>query len=69
VEEQTATTGEMGRGVADAADASAQIASIITEVATAARATETEVADSQTAVATVTRLSSDLRASAERFHL
>jgi methyl-accepting chemotaxis protein len=69
VEEQTATTGEMGRGVADAADASSRIASIITEVATAARATETEVAGSQAAVATVTRLSSDLRHSAERFHL
>jgi methyl-accepting chemotaxis protein len=69
VEQQTATTGEMGRGVAEAADASAQIAGIITEVATAASATETEVAGSQDVVAIVTQLSDDLRASAERFRI
>jgi methyl-accepting chemotaxis protein len=61
VEEQTATTGEIGRSVAEAADASARIAGTITAVAGAARDTESEVALSQSQIDTVTRLSADLR--------
>jgi methyl-accepting chemotaxis protein len=61
VEQQTATTGEMGRSMGEAADASARIAATITTVADAARATEAEVAESQTVISSVTRLSGDLQ--------
>jgi methyl-accepting chemotaxis protein len=61
VEEQTATTGEMGRSVAEAAEASARIAGTITTVANATRDTEADVAESQTRITAVTRLSGDLR--------
>ncbi|MGA5299755.1 methyl-accepting chemotaxis protein [Nucisporomicrobium flavum] len=67
VEQQTATTGEMGRNVAEAADASARIAGTITTVATAARDTETDVAESQKRIASVTRLSEDLRSVVQGF--
>jgi methyl-accepting chemotaxis protein len=67
VEEQTATTGEMGRNVADAADASTRIAATITTVAEAARETESEVVESQTVISTVTRLSGDLQEVVKRF--
>jgi methyl-accepting chemotaxis protein len=67
VEEQTATTGEMGRNVADAADASTRIAATITTVAEAARETEAEVAESQSVISTVTRLSGDLQEVVKRF--
>ncbi|WP_067705192.1 methyl-accepting chemotaxis protein [Actinoplanes awajinensis] len=61
VEEQTATTGEMGRSVAEAAEASARIAATITGVAGSARQAEAEVVQSQGQIATVARMSSDLR--------
>jgi len=61
VEQQTATTGEMGRSVAEAADASARIAATITTVAGGARETEAEVVESQSQIATVTRMSGELR--------
>ncbi len=61
VEQQTATTGEMGRNVAEAADASARIAATITTVADGARDTEAEVVHSQSQIATVTKMSADLR--------
>jgi methyl-accepting chemotaxis protein len=61
VEEQTATTGEMGRSMKEAADASTRIAATITTVATAARATESEVAESRTIIASVNQLSGDLQ--------
>jgi methyl-accepting chemotaxis protein len=67
VEEQTATTSEMGRSMAEAAGASARIAATITTVAEAARATESEVRESQSAISTVTRLSGDLRQVVNRF--
>jgi methyl-accepting chemotaxis protein len=67
VEEQTATTSEMGRSMAEAAGASARIAATITTVAEAARATESEVRESQAAISTVTRLSGDLRQVVNRF--
>ncbi|GAA2476208.1 methyl-accepting chemotaxis protein [Winogradskya humida] len=61
VEQQTATTGEMGRSVAEAAQASTRIAATITTVAAAARETEAEVTDSQDDIAAVTRLSAELQ--------
>jgi methyl-accepting chemotaxis protein len=61
VEQQTATTGEMGRSVAEAADASARIAATITTVAGGARETEAEVVKSQARISTVTRMSTELR--------
>jgi methyl-accepting chemotaxis protein len=67
VEEQTATTSEMGRSMAEAAGASTRIAATITTVAEATRATEAEVRESQVAISTVTRLSGDLREVVNRF--
>ena len=61
VEEQTATTGEMSRSVADAAEASTRVAATVTSVAEAARATETEIVTSQTVISTVTGLSGELQ--------
>jgi methyl-accepting chemotaxis protein len=67
VEQQTATTGEMGRNMAEAADASTRIAGTITTVAEAARSTEAEIVDSQTVLATVTRLAGELQDVVRRF--
>jgi methyl-accepting chemotaxis protein len=67
VEEQTATTGEMGRSVAEAAGASTRIAATITTVAATARDTESEIVESQTTISTVTRLSGDLRELVKHF--
>ncbi len=61
VEQQSATTGEMGRSVAAAADASTRIAATITEVAGSARRAEAEVIESQAQISTVARMSSGLR--------
>jgi methyl-accepting chemotaxis protein len=67
VEEQTATTGEMGRSMAEAADASTRIATTITTVAEAARATKSDVVASQAVISTVTRLSGILQEAVRRF--
>jgi methyl-accepting chemotaxis protein len=67
VEEQTATTGEMGRSMAEAADASTSIAATITTVAGAARETESEVVESLKVISTVTEVSGDLEAAVQRF--
>jgi methyl-accepting chemotaxis protein len=67
VEQQTATTGEMGRSMGEAAEASARIAATITTVAEAARATESDVVASQAVISTVTRLSGDLQEAVRRF--
>jgi methyl-accepting chemotaxis protein len=61
VEQQTATTSEMGRSMADAADASSRIAATVTIVADAARATEAEVARTREEIAAMAALSSDLQ--------
>ena len=61
VEQQTATTSEMGRSMADAADASSRIAATVTIVADAARATEAEVARTQAEIAAMAGLSGDLQ--------
>ena len=67
VEEQTATTGEMQRNVADAAAASTRIAGTITEVAGAARTTEAEASASQQAISTVATMARELRETIGRF--
>lgn len=61
VEEQTSTTSEMSRNVAQAATGSGEIASNISGVADAAELTTRGVGDSTDAVATLARMSSDLR--------
>jgi methyl-accepting chemotaxis protein len=62
VEEQTATTDEMSRSVAQAASGSAQIAANIGGVANVARATTTSVADSQEAADELSGISTRLQA-------
>ncbi|WP_426502868.1 hypothetical protein ACPPVO_35230 [Dactylosporangium sp. McL0621] len=58
VEQQTATTGDMRHS---AADASGDIAATINTIADAASATQHEVIASQAVIATVNRMSDDLR--------
>jgi methyl-accepting chemotaxis protein len=67
VEEQTATTSEIGRSMTEAAGSSAQVAATIGTVAEAARATESDIVGSQSAISTVTRLSGDLQEIVRRF--
>ena len=67
VEEQTATTAEMGRNVAEAAVASQEIAGNISGVATAAQVTTEGVGSTQQAVRDLARMSSDLHRLASRF--
>ena len=67
VEEQTATTAEMGRNVAEAAVASEQIAGNISGVAEAAEVTTGGVGQTQQAVQELTRMSSDLQMLVSRF--
>ncbi len=62
VEEQTATTTEMSRGVTEAATGSVEIASNITGVATAAGTTTEVVTQMETAIRELAAMSSDLRA-------
>jgi methyl-accepting chemotaxis protein len=67
VEEQTATTSEMNRNVAQAATGSADIAAIIDGVASGAQLTTAGVAQSQGAVSELARMSTDLRSLVSRF--
>jgi methyl-accepting chemotaxis protein len=69
VEEQTATTTEMSRGVGEAAAGSGDIAANITGVAQSATATSGELGDMHEAVANLTAVSTDLldRTSTFRF--
>ncbi|MEV6342531.1 methyl-accepting chemotaxis protein [Actinoplanes sp. NPDC051851] len=60
VEEQTATTGEMSRSVADAASSSSQVARTVTGVADVASATAEGARSTQQAAADLTRLAGDL---------
>ena len=69
VEQQTATTSEMGRSMSDAAGASKRIADTVTIVADAARETETEVAESQAAIASMAGLSGDLQRLVQGFQV
>ena len=69
VEEQTATTSEMTRGVAEAAGGSADIAANIVAVATAAQLTTESVTESQRASKELARMSSDVYAIVSRFRV
>ncbi len=62
VEEQTATTNEIGRNVAQAAQGTNEIARNISGVAQAARNTSSGAADMQQTVASLSRVSSELDA-------
>jgi len=61
VEEQTATTNEISRNVAEAAKGSSEIAQNITGVAQAARETSAGVQDIKNAAAQVTRMAGELQ--------
>ena len=67
VEEQTATTNEMSRGVAEAAMGSSEIASNITGVATSADASAHVLGQMGDSVSELARLSADLRTRVEAF--
>ncbi|GAA4722608.1 hypothetical protein GCM10023350_00960 [Nocardioides endophyticus] len=67
VEEQTATTNEMSRNVAEASTGSSEIATNITGVSSAADATTQALAQTRTAVDEVSRMAVELRGSVARF--
>ena len=67
VEEQTATTNEMSRGVQEAAMGSSEIASNITGVATSADASAHVLVQMGDSVSELARLSADLRTRVETF--
>jgi methyl-accepting chemotaxis protein len=69
VEEQTATTSEIARGVGEAASGATAIAANISEVATAAATTSTEVTRSGETTEELKRLTDDLYATVARFKL
>ncbi len=61
VEEQTATTGEISRNVADAARGSGEIAQNIAGVASAAEGTASGASDTQRASAELARMAGELQ--------
>jgi methyl-accepting chemotaxis protein len=67
VEEQTATTNEMNRNVAEAADGSRAIAGAITGLAEGTQTTNERVADAQQAAAELARMSNELQEAVARF--
>jgi methyl-accepting chemotaxis protein len=67
VEEQTATTNEIGRNVAEAAKGSAEITQNITSVAHAAQSTSAGARDSRQAAASLARMASELQQMVSRF--
>ncbi|RFU21374.1 HAMP domain-containing methyl-accepting chemotaxis protein [Geodermatophilus marinus] len=67
VEEQTATTDEMNRNVAEAATGSRQIAAAITGLAAGTQETNARVEDAQRAAEELARMSGDLRDAVRRF--
>ena len=69
VEEQTATTNEMGRNVSEAAKGSAEIAQNITGVAKAASETSQGANDSLDAATELARMASELQSLVQRFTL
>ncbi|WP_245923725.1 methyl-accepting chemotaxis protein [Paractinoplanes atraurantiacus] len=69
VEEQTATTAEMNRSVAEAAGGTGEIAENITGVAEAARLTSQSVTETQEATAELARMSSELRSVVSAFRV
>jgi methyl-accepting chemotaxis protein len=69
VEEQTATSSEMNRGVTEAAAGSAEIAANIIAVAAASQQTTQTVGDSQRASAELARMSAEMRGIVGRFRV
>jgi methyl-accepting chemotaxis protein len=69
VEEQTATSNEMNRNVAEAADGTRDIASAISELATGTQETSARVADAQSAAAELARMSSELQQAVARYQV
>lgn len=69
VEEQTATTNEMSRNVAEASSGSGEIAANIGGVASAATSTTEAVQQTRTAIEELARMSSDMRQEISRFQL
>ncbi|WP_409329975.1 methyl-accepting chemotaxis protein [Trujillonella humicola] len=67
VEEQTATTNEMNRNVAEAASGSQQIANAISGLAAGTQETNSRVEDAQRAAAELARMSGDLQQAIARF--
>lgn len=67
VEEQTATTSEMGRNVEEAAKGSVEIAQNITAVARAAQSTTAGSTDTQNAAGELARMAADLQNIVARF--
>jgi methyl-accepting chemotaxis protein len=67
VEEQTATTNEMSRSVAEAAGGTTEIAANITGVSTAAGSTTQALGQTRVAVDELSRMATDLRATVGRF--
>ena len=69
VEEQTATTNEMTRSIAEAVAGSSHIAGSISGVADAAALTTRSVGEAQQAATDLTRMSTELQAGVERFRV
>ena len=67
VEEQTATTNEMNRNVAEAADGSRNIATAISGLAEGTQLTNQRVEDAQRAAAELARMSGELQDAVSRF--
>jgi methyl-accepting chemotaxis protein len=67
VEEQAATTGEMGRSVSEAATSSADIASNINSVATTAQSTSEGAANSQEAASQLAQIAGELQSLVMKF--
>jgi methyl-accepting chemotaxis protein len=67
VEEQTATTNEMSRGVQEAASGSTEIASNITGVATAASTTTEVLAQMEASIGELAQMSAELRTQVATF--
>jgi len=67
VEEQAATTGEMGRSVSEAAMSSADIASNINSVATTAQSTSEGAANSQQAASQLAQIAGELQSLVMKF--
>ena len=67
VEQQTATTNEMSRSVAEAAGGTTEIASTITGVSTAAESTTQALGHTRVAVDELSRMAADLRTTVGRF--
>ncbi|TGJ95232.1 methyl-accepting chemotaxis protein [Actinotalea fermentans ATCC 43279 = JCM 9966 = DSM 3133] len=67
VEEQTATTTEMSRGVQESATGASEIAGNITGIATAASSTAEAIQQMNDSIAELARMSADLQADASKF--